>query len=128
MSYQDKNSDAVSNTLAAESNIGQALAAIHRALAQIDEPARAASVQSYLQKAATLIDSARLAHGRANGAEPGQGVTTPEIVAAIAAAISVVLTGPYRLVSVQKIAVPVATQSAWTAEGRTQIFRSHKLR
>ena len=128
MSHKDKNSDVVENTLAAESNIGQALAAIHRALAQIDEPARAASVQSYLQKATNLIDSARLAHGRANGAESGQGVSSPEIVAAIAAAISVVLSGPYRLVSVQKIAVPVSAQSAWTAEGRTQIFRSHKLR
>ena len=128
MSYQENTSDAPASILAAESSLGQALAAIHRALAQIDEPLRAAGVQACLQRAASLIDSARFSHARATGAAPGQGVVTPEIVAAIAAAISTVLASPYRLVSVQKIAVPVAPQSAWATEGRAQIFRSHKVR
>jgi hypothetical protein len=129
MSHQENSSDAAGNTAAAESSLGQALAAIHRALAQIDEPARAASVQSYLHKAVSLIDSARSSHARATGgAEASQGAAAPEIVAAIAAAISTVLASPYRLVSLQKVAVPVPQQTAWATEGRAQIFRSHKVR
>ena len=129
MSHKEHTSDASGDTLAAESSLGQALAAIHRALAQIDEPMRVASVQSYLHKAVSLIDSARHSHARANGAEAAaSGAAPPEIVAVIAAAISTILAGPYRLVSVQKVAVPVAPQSAWATEGRAQIFRSHKVR
>ena len=53
----------------------------------------------------------------------------PQIAAVIAAAISVVLDRPYRLVSVQQVTVPVVPHlNVWAVEGRTQIFMSHKVR
>jgi hypothetical protein len=53
----------------------------------------------------------------------------PEIAAVIAAAVSVVLDRPYRLVSVQQVTVPVVPHlNVWAVEGRTQIFMSHKVR
>jgi len=126
MSHHEKSSDADA-IAAAEAGLGKALAAIQRALAHLDELGRASEVQLHLRKAASSIDSALSAHAQATGASAPQ-AASPEVVAAIAAAIATVLAGPYRLVSVQKIAVPVASQTAWAMEGRAQIFRSHQVR
>ena len=53
----------------------------------------------------------------------------PQLAAVIAAAVSVVLDRPYRLVSVQQVTVPVVPHlNVWAVEGRTQIFMSHKVR
>lgn len=119
----------------AEANLGKVLALIHRVLPRLDDPARKAEVQSALVKATALIESARSAHsgGIATLAPIGsQQVATavaPEIAAVIAAAVSVVLDRPYRLVSVQQVTVPVVPHlNVWAVEGRTQIFMSHKVR
>ena len=129
MSHKEHTSDVAGHTSVAEASLGKALAAIHRALARIDEPSRSLDVQAHLRKAVALIEAARHSHSRANGgAGESHGAASPEIVAAIAAAISTILTGPYRLVSVQQVSVPVAHQTAWAVEGRAQIFRSHKVR
>jgi len=53
----------------------------------------------------------------------------PQIAAVIAAAVSIVIDRPYRLVSVQQVSVPVVPHlNVWAVEGRTQIFMSHKVR
>jgi len=118
-----------------ESNLGKVLALIHRVLPRLDEPARKLEVQSALSKAAALLEAARTAHsGGATTLPPigSQQVATavaPEIAAVIAAAVSVVLDRPYRLVSVQQVTVPVVPHlNVWAVEGRTQIFMSHKVR
>ena len=120
----------------AESRLGQVLGLIHRILPRLDEPGRTAEVQAALRRAATLIESARLAHeqltspGAAAAAGPQKVATdvAPEIAAVIAAAVSVLFHSPYRLVSVQKIVTPVPHLNVWALEGRTQIFQSHKIR
>ena len=111
---------------AAEVNLGKVLALINRVLPRLDEPARASDVQAALRKAACYIEAARLAH-----ADGACGPVSRDIVAVIAAAISTVLSGPYKLVSVQavqKVTVPAPRQSAWAAEGRSAIFMSHQVR
>jgi len=122
---------------AAESSLGQVLALIHRVLPRLDEPGRNPEVQASLRRAAALLEAARSAHAQAFGAAPATGsgeqkVATrvvPEIAAVIAAAVSVVLDRPYRLVAVQAVPVPVAPHfNVWAFEGRTQIFQSHKVR
>ena len=118
-----------------EANLGKALVLIHRVLPRLDDPARKAEVQTALSRAVSLLEAARLAH--AGGAAPtiplgAQNVTTavaPQMAAVIAAAVSVVLDRPYRLVSVQQVTVPVVPHlNVWAVEGRTQIFMSHKVR
>ena len=119
----------------AEANLGKALALIHKALPRLDDPARRTEVQKALSKAASLIDAARAAHA---GSAPEaaslavQDVSTSvpaEIVAVIAAAVSVVIEQPHRLVSVQQVLLPVVPHlNVWAMEGRTQIFMSHKVR
>jgi hypothetical protein len=118
-----------------ESNLGKVLALIHRVLPRLDDPARKAEVQSALSKAASYIEAARVAHSGGVASLPpigSQQVATavaPEIAAVIAAAVSVVLDRPYRLVSVQQVTVPVVPHlNVWAVEGRTQIFMSHKVR
>ena len=117
-----------------EANLGKVLALIHRALPRLDDPARKAEVQSALGKAVSLLEAARSAHGGATQVIPlgAQNVATavgPQIAAVIAAAVSVVLDRPYRLVSVQQVTVPVVPHlNVWAVEGRTQIFMSHKVR
>jgi len=129
MSQQEFSSAAADRIAVAEASLGKALAAIQRALAHIDEMGRAADTQLHLRKAAAAIDSALDAHALATtGVIPSRNAAAPEVVAAIAAAIATVLAGPYRLVSVQKVAVPIALHSPWVMEGRTQMFRSHSLR
>ena len=119
----------------AESNLGKVLALIHRVLPRLDDPARKAEVQSALSKAIALLDAARSAHAGGVASLPpigSQQVATavaPEIAAVIAAAVSVILDRPYRLVSVQQVTVPVVPHlNVWAVEGRTQIFMSHKVR
>lgn len=118
-----------------EANLGKVLALIHRVLPRLEDPARQADVQSALGKAVSLLEAARTAHaGGAAAVIPlgAQQVATavgPQIAAVIAAAISVVLDRPYRLVSVQQVTVPVVPHlNVWAVEGRTQIFMSHKVR
>jgi hypothetical protein len=120
---------------AAESDLGKVLALIHRVLPRLDDPARAAEVQNALRKAAASIESARHAHEQmlsaGGGQPPSQRVSTtvkPEIAAAIAAAISITMDRPYRIVSVQQITAPVPHLNVWALEGRTQIFQSRKVR
>ena len=118
-----------------EANLGKVLALIHRVLPRLDDPARKAEVQSTLGKAIALLDAARAAHagGPATHIPLGaQNVATavgPQMAAVIAAAVSVVLDRPFRLVSVQQVTVPVVPHlNVWAVEGRTQIFMSHKVR
>jgi len=119
----------------AEASLGKALALIHRALARLDDPARRTETLSALSKAASFLEAARSAlAGETAGAPPlgAQSVSTtvaPQIAAVIAAAVSIVIDRPYRLVSVQQVSVPVVPHlNVWAVEGRTQIFMSHKVR
>ena len=118
----------------AETNLGKALALIHRVLPRLDEPGRAGDVQAALQKASGLVELARQVHQRtlAGGNAAGSGAVKtslePELVAIISAAVAAVLDRPYRLVSVEPIAAPVPHLNVWALEGRTQIFQSHKVR
>ena len=119
---------------ATEAQLGRALALIHRVLPRLEEPGRAAEVQASLQLAITALEAARAAHGGQRPAAPlgSQSVATgvaPDIAAVIAAAISVVLDRPYRLVAVQQVTAPVVPHlNVWAFEGRTQLFMSHKVR
>ena len=119
----------------AESNLGKVLVLIHRALSRLDDPARKAEVQSALSKAAAHLEAARAAHSGGTtqlapiGSQQVATAVAPEIAAVIAAAVSMVLDRPYRLVSVQQVTVPVVPHlNVWAVEGRTQIFMSHKVR
>jgi len=118
----------------AESNLGLALALIHRSLPRLDEPNRTSEVQAALQRAATCVESARQAHlrisnsGGTSTAAPVQTRLEAETVAVISAAVAAILDRPYRLVSVQLVAAPVPHLNVWALEGRTQIFQSHKIR
>jgi hypothetical protein len=118
-----------------EASLGKVLALIHRVLPRLDDAARKTEVQSALGKAVSLLEAARAAHaGGATQVTPlgTQNVATavaPQLAAVIAAAVSVVLDRPYRLVSVQQVTVPVVPHlNVWAVEGRTQIFMSHKVR
>lgn len=117
-----------------EANLGKVLALLHRVLPRLDDPARKGEVLSTLGKAIALLEAARAAHtGGATVLPLGtQNVATavgPQMAAVIAAAVSVVLDRPFRLVSVQQVTVPVVPHlNVWAVEGRTQIFMSHKVR
>ncbi len=79
-------------------------------------------------------ESARLAHQQDMATRvPGvaglaQTSVESEIVAVITAAIAIILDRPFRLVSVQPLAVSESHLNVWALEGRTQIFHSHKVR
>lgn len=118
-----------------EVNLGKVLALIHRVLPRLDDPTRKAEVQSALGKAVSLLEAARTAHSGGGvltiplGAQNVATAVAPQLAAVIAAAVSVVLDRPYRLVSVQQVTVPVVPHlNVWAVEGRTQIFMSHKVR
>jgi hypothetical protein len=119
---------------AVEGRLGQVLTLIYRVLPRLDEPGRAADVQTALRKAVNLLESARQAHEHEalpSAAGPAQKVATgvePEIAAVIAAAVAVLVNRPYRLVSVQPVATPVPHLNVWALEGRTEIFQSHRIR
>jgi hypothetical protein len=122
----------------AEANIGKALVLIHRLLPQISDPARKAQALKALGKAISLLETARQslpgepalsAPSAALGAHNVATTVAPEIAAVIAAAVSVVIELPCRLVSVRQVTVPVVPHlNVWAVEGRTQIFMSHKVR
>jgi hypothetical protein len=119
----------------AELDLAKVLALIQKVLPRLDDSDRRAEVQSALSKAAALLESARSAHaGGVTAAVPlgSQAVHTavaPQIAAVIAAAVSVVLDQPYRLVAVQQVTAPVVPHlNVWAVEGRTQIFMSHRVR
>ncbi len=121
---------------AAEASLGKALVLLHRVAARLDDSARHGDVQNALRQAADLVEAARRAHAGvgAAGTQPigAHKVATAvgsQIAAVIAAAVSVALDRPYRLVSVQQVTVPVVPHlNVWAVEGRTQIFMSHRVR
>ncbi|HUL54868.1 MAG TPA: hypothetical protein VLT83_15810 [Opitutaceae bacterium] len=62
----------------------------------------------------------------ARGSSPTPaGAVEPGVVAAIAAAVAVVVRGRHRIVAVHPDA---EAQHAWSAEGRREIYHSHKVR
>jgi len=83
-----------------------------------------------------LLEAARQAHSGSTaapavplGAQAVHTAVAPQIAAVIAAAVSVVMDQPFRLVSVQQVTVPVVPHlNVWAVEGRTRIFMSHKVR
>ncbi len=116
---------------AAELNLGKTLALIHHVLPHIDEPDHAVRVQESLRRAVAFLEAAREAHALETGVMVGSGAhasVEPGTVAVIAAAIAVLLGRPFRLVSVNPLAVPAPHLNVWAVEGRTQIFMSHKVR
>lgn len=109
----------------AEQQIGKALALIHRVLPRLDEPSRAGEVQAALRKAASFLQSAA---GHTGSASATPGDISPEIIAAIVASVTTVIGPGFRIVSVNKIKVPVTPASAWAIQGRNHIYQSHILR
>lgn len=63
----------------------------------------------------------------AHGASPSvhSGGITPEVIAAITAAVHTTLKGRARILSVGQVC---PNRQAWSAEGRRQVFSSHKVR
>ncbi|MFY9925084.1 MAG: hypothetical protein ABSF76_07270 [Opitutaceae bacterium] len=118
----------------AEADLGKAIVLLHRVAGRIDDLTRREEVQAVLRQAAGFVESARRALEVGSPATPlglqraSTSVEAP-IVAIIAAAVSVYLDRPYRLVSVQQVSVPVVSHlNVWAVEGRTQIFMSHRVR
>ena len=90
-----------------------AIAGLRRQLAELSVPAKPAPVQS----------------APAAAPQPSAGMT-PELLAVIAAAIHVTLGDTrHRIVSLSPASQVRADQtSAWSVEGRRQVFQSHKVR
>ena len=57
---------------------------------------------------------------------PASTATTPEVLAAISAAVHVAVAGKHRIVGV--ISVAPSDARTWSVEGRREVFRSHQLR
>lgn len=112
---------------AGESQLGRALALIHRVLPRLDDLERADAVQEALRQASVQIEAARGAHERWRAAHQPAAVDA-ETLALIAAAVSVVVGRPHRMLDVQKAGVAVAWVNAWAIEGRFQHYSSHKVR
>jgi type II secretory pathway pseudopilin PulG len=108
----------------AEQQIGKALALIHRVLPQVNTASRAGEVQAALKMAASLLQSAA---GCAANPSAAPADITPEVLAAITAAVTTALGPSYRIVSVNKIKVPIAPATAWVNQGRNHIYQSHIL-
>ena len=114
-----------------ESDLGQALALIHRVLPHLDEPDHATRVQSALHRAVAFIEAAQKDHALRIGVPVGSQASAtvePEIVAVVAAAIAVLLGRPHKVLAVQALTVPPPHVNVWAFEGRTQIFMSHRFR
>lgn len=134
MSQQGNPTTGAAELLEAETNLGLALAVIHRMLPRLEDSAASADVQSGFKRLLACVESARAAHQRIVDARKATAAIKPqagiagETVAAIAAAIATVIGQPFRLVSVAKVPVPVPHINVWALEGRTQIFQSHQIR
>jgi Na+-transporting methylmalonyl-CoA/oxaloacetate decarboxylase gamma subunit len=59
---------------------------------------------------------------------PEEEATDPRVIAAIAAAITVTLEQPCRIIEIHEAGHSVGMSSAWAIEGRFQHFSSHKIR
>ncbi len=114
-------------SLAAEAHLGRALAYIHRVLPRLDEPGRAAEVQSALHSAIQQIEAARASHGRLMDSAGPNGIDG-EMMAVIAAAVAVTVGRPHRVLDVQKSSASNAWANAWAIEGRFHHYSSHKVR
>jgi hypothetical protein len=108
-----------------EAQLGAALALIHRALGKIDEPARALEVQALLGRAIASLESVRARSLVLAGASSAMG---PELAAVISAAVAIMFDQPHKVLSVQKVTVPLPQSNAWAVEGRSDIFHSHRVR
>ncbi|HWD18869.1 MAG TPA: hypothetical protein VHB20_06285 [Verrucomicrobiae bacterium] len=116
---------------ASESNLGKALALIHRALPAARLPERAGEVQAALRAAAALVEAARQTHSTELGLTSGSsasGHVEAAIVAVIAAAIASLVGAPHRIISVAPAPVTQPHLNVWAFEGRSQLFVSHKVR
>ncbi len=67
----------------------------------------------------------RLAPPAPAQAAPGAPAIDEGVVAAIAAAVAVVIRGRHRIIAVQPES---SAQRAWSAEGRREIYLSHRVR
>jgi len=67
----------------------------------------------------------RAAASRPASVPPPAGAVEPAVVAAIAAAVALVVKRRHRIVAVHPDA---EAQHAWSAEGRREIYHSHKVR
>jgi hypothetical protein len=56
---------------------------------------------------------------------PAEKVMDPGVLAAIAAAVAMVVRQPHRIIAVQPES---EAQHAWSAEGRREIYHSHRVR
>lgn len=108
-----------------ERQLGAALALIHRALHKLEEPARAFEVNTLLGRAISSLESVRAS---ALSLSVGSAAMGPELAAVISAAVAVMFDQPHRVLSVQKVTVPLPQSNAWAAEGRSDIFHSHRVR
>lgn len=115
------------NLSPAETQLGQALALIHRVLPRLDEVARYDEVQSALRQTAAAVEAARAAHEQAlsaSSSSPANG----ELLAIISAAVATVLDRPYRVLYVKRTAPVVTWVNAWAIEGRFAHYSSHRIR
>lgn len=110
-----------------EAHLGRALALIHRILPRLDDLDRIDAVQDALRQAASQIEAARAAHERWSAPRRPESIPA-ETLALIAAAVSVVVGRPHRVLDVQKAVPTVAWVNAWAIEGRFQHYSSHKVR
>lgn len=67
----------------------------------------------------------RASHAKAPPAAESTNGVTAEVIAAITAAVHTTIKGPARILSVGPIC---PNRQAWSAEGRRQVFSSHKVR
>jgi Na+-transporting methylmalonyl-CoA/oxaloacetate decarboxylase gamma subunit len=79
---------------------------------------------SRLNRALRLLERRAAPPGPA-AVPPPAGAVEPTVVAAIAAAVALVVKGRHRIVAVHPDA---EAQHAWSAEGRRDIYHSHKVR
>ena len=72
--------------------------------------------------------ASRQAQAAVPARSPAEEGTDPELFAVIAAAIDTVVSQPHQIVSISPPNSPGGSQSAWSSEGRKDIYRSHSIR
>ncbi len=111
-------------------HLGHALALIHRALPRLDDAGAGSLdlVARALGQVILEVQSAQtLVRQRADAQRPVP--VEPEVLALIAAAVSVVLQGAaHRVLDIRGTAPTVTWVNAWAIEGRFQHYSSHKVR